>query len=247
MNKRTISSILVLNLLVGCATPHITPIRRGEEVAIVFTKSPQDDGVIDSRNEKLVSNTATGAGTGAAGGAVTGGLTSLLCGPFVLLCLPFFVTAGVIIGTPVGAGVGAVVAVRGSLSDEKAAQLRDRLMSVQQSHSLPAELQKNVNDRAQRYWKLSTDPSATLVTIELQNLLLSNRDEQISFTVQVKVSVQQHGAKQADPPEQKMYEYVSTLSSLSVWLDESSDFVDIQLTSASQQIAANIVSDLAQN
>ncbi len=141
---------------------------------IVFTKSPQDDGVIDSRNEKLVGNTATGAGTGAAGGAVTGGLASLMCGPLVLLCLPFFVTAGVIIGTPVGAGVGAVVAVKGSLSSEKAEQLRDRLMRVQQSHSLQAELQKNVNDRAQRYWTLGTDPSATLVTIELQNLLLIN-------------------------------------------------------------------------
>jgi hypothetical protein len=139
------------------------------------------------------------------------------------------------------------VAVSGSLSSKRASQLRDRMMRVQQSHSLPAELQKYVNERAQMYWKRGTDPSAALVTIELQNLLLSNRDEQISFTVKVKVSVQQRGAKQADPPEQKMYEYVSTLSSLSVWLDESSDFVDIQLTSASQQIAANIVSDLALN
>ena len=68
-----------------------------------------------------------------------------------------------------------------------------------------AELQTNVNDRAQKYWKLDTGQSAALVTIELQDLLLrSTRDEQISCVVRAQVTVQQHGAKQADPPEQKM-------------------------------------------
>ena len=246
MYKQTIGAILVVNLLVGCATKQITTIRRGEPVSIVFPKSPQTDGVIDIHNEELGRNTAAGAGTGAVGGAVAGGLTGLICGPFVFLCMPVLALAGAITGTAVGAGVGAGVGVTGSLSSEKAAQLRDRLIRVQQSHSLPAELQKNVNDRAQKCWKLVTDQSAALVTIELQDLLLrSNRDEEISCVVQVLVSVQQPGAIQSDPPEKKKYEYVGTFSSLSVWMDESSDFVDTQFTSASQQIAAHIVSDLS--
>jgi len=248
MNKRTIGAILVLNLLVGCATPQITQIQRGEEVVFLFRKCPQADGLIDLHNEELGGNTAKGAGTGAVSGTVAGGLWGLACGPFAIFCVPVLALAGAITGTAVGAGIGAGVAVTGSLPSEKAAMLRDRLMRVQQTHSMSAELQKNVNDRAHKYWKLGTDPSATVVTIELQELQLrSNRDEQISCVIQVLVFVSQRSAKQGEPQEQKMYEYVSAFSSLPVWLDESSDFVDTLFTSASQQIAANIVSDLAQN
>jgi len=246
MNKQTIGTILAFNLLTGCTTAQITPIRRGEPVAIVVARSPQTNSVIDIDNKELGSSTATGAKTGATGGAVTGALVGLSCGPLAIICSPVLAVMGAITGAVAGAGVGVGVGITGELSSEKAAQLRDRLMHVQQSHSLLAELQKNVNDRAQRYWKLGTDQSAAVVTIELQDLLLSStRDEQIHCTVQVLVSVQRDIAKDATAPEQKMYEYVAPSSNLSIWLDESSDFIDTFLTSASQQIAAQIVSDLA--
>jgi hypothetical protein len=119
---------------------------------------------------------------------------------------------------------------------------------VQQSHSLQAELQKNVTDRAQKYWKLGTDQSAALVTVELQDLLLSSkRDEHINCAIRVLVSVQRGVAKDSKTTEQKMYQYVAPTSSLSIWLDESNDFIDTVLTNASQQIATQIVSDLASN
>jgi hypothetical protein len=248
MNKQIMGAILVLNLLIGCATPQITPIRRGEPLSIVFTRSPKADGVIYIRNEDLGSNTKTGAGTGATGGAVAGAIAGLTCGPFFIICSPVYAGVGAIVGTAAGAGVGAGVAITGEPSSEKAAQLRDRVMRVQQSHSLQAELQKNVNDRAQKYWKLGTDQSAALATIELQDLLLSSmRDEQITCTIRVLVSVQRGVAKDSKTTEQKMYQYAAPSSSLSIWLDESSDFIDTLLTSASQQIAAQIVSDLAMN
>jgi len=249
MIKQAISAILLLNFLTGCmTTTQITPIQRGEPVTIVFGKNPQANGVIDIGNDALGSSTATGAKTGAGTGAVAGALWGLACGPLFFLCSPFGAAVGAVTGTVAGAGVGAGVGVTGSLSSEQATQLRDRVMHVQQSHSLLTELQKDVNARAQRHWKLGTDKSAALVTIELQDLLLrSTHDEQISCVVQVKVSVQQRGAKLEEPPEQKMYEYVSTFSSLRVWLDESSDFIDTQFSIASQHIATHIVSDLAMN
>jgi hypothetical protein len=248
MNKQTISAILSLNLLFGCATTQIKPIPRGEAVEIVFAKSPQAGGDIDIKNKEIGSNSATGAGTGAAGGAVVGALWGLGCGPLAFFCSPVLALAVGVTGAAAGAGVGAGVGVTGALSSEKAAQLRARMMRVEQSHSLLAELQKNVNDRAQRCWKLGTDQSAALVTIELQDLLLSStRDEQINCTVRVLVSVQRDVAKNSTTAEQKTYEYVAPSSSLSIWLDESSDFIDTVLTSASQQIAAQIVADLSMN
>jgi len=246
MNKQIMGAILVFYLLIGCAAPQITPIPRGEPISIVFTRSPKADGVIDIRNEDLGSNAKTGAGTGATGGAVAGAIAGLTCGPFFIFCAPVFAAAGAVVGTATGAGVGAGVAIMGELSNEKAAQLRDRVGRVQQSHSLQSELQKNVNDRAQKYWKLGTDQSAALVIIELQDLLLSSkRDEQINCTIRVLLSVQRGVAKDSKTTEQKMYQYAAPTSSLSIWLDESSDFIDTVLTSASQQIATQIVSDLA--
>jgi hypothetical protein len=59
------------------------------------------------------------------------------------------------------------------------------------------------------------------------------------------VSVQRGVAKDSKTTEQKMYQYAAPTSSLSIWLDESNDFIDTVLTSASQQIATQIVSDLA--
>ena len=85
MNKQIICAILVLNLLIGCATPQITPIRRGEPLSIVFTRSLQADGVIAIRNEDLGSNAKTGAGTGATGGAGAGAIAGLTCGPFFFI------------------------------------------------------------------------------------------------------------------------------------------------------------------
>ena len=140
------------------------------------------------------------------------------------------------------------MAISGELSKERAAQLRDRVVRAQQSHSLQAELQKNVIDRAQKYWNLGADQPAALVTVDLQDLLLaSKRDEQINCTIQVLVSVQRGAAKDPKTAEQKMYTYATPTSSLSIWLDESNDFIDTVLTSAGQQISTQIVSDLAYN
>jgi hypothetical protein len=246
MNKQIMGAILVLSLLVGCATPKLTPIRRGEPISIVFTARHKADGVSDIRNDDLAGDAKVGAGTGATGGAVAGVLIATGCGPFFPVCAPVLAAAGAVVGTATGAGVGARVSIAGELSAKKAAQLRERVGRVQQSHSLESELKKNVNDRAQKYWKLDTDHSAAVVTVELQDLLLSSmRDEQINCAIRVLVSVQRGVAKDSKTTEQKMYQYAAPTSSLSVWLDESNDFIDTVLTSASQQIATQIVSDLA--
>jgi hypothetical protein len=212
----------------------------------VFTASHKADGVSDIRNDDLAGDAKVGAGTGATGGAVAGVLIATGCGPFFIVCAPVLAAAGAVVGTVTGAGVGAGVSVAGELSNEKSAQLRDSVVRVQQSHSLQAELQQNVTDRAQKYWKLGSGQSAALVTVELQDLLLSSkRDEQINCTIRVLVSVQRGVAKDSKTTEQKMYQYAAPTSSLSIWLDESSDFIDTVLTSTSQQIATQIVSDLA--
>ena len=158
-----------------------------------------------------------------------------------MLGVPLGANTGAVAGTAAGAAVG----VTGALADDKAARLRERLGRLQATHSLIDELRRNVNVRAVKYWQLGSGPAATVVNIELQALeLMSTRDEQIRCAVRVLVSVKLPGSGQSTAADKKKHEYLGAYSALSVWLDESSDFVDTSLSSASQQIAAQIVADL---
>lgn len=230
---------IALSLLGGCAAaPQRTPIGKGAPVAMVVVKSPQTKGLVDIRNQSLGNDTAVGTGSG----AMVGGLWGLTCGPFVVFCIPLGMGMGAIYGTVAGAAVG----VTGALPGVKAAQLRDRLDRAQQSHDLLDELRRNVTDSARKHWNLGSDPSATVVTIELQDMsVTSTRDERVSLTVRVLVSVQPSGSPPQTAPTQKLYEYVGAFSNLAVWLDEGSDFLDATLSSATRQIATQIVAELA--
>ena len=122
--------------------------------------------------------------------------------------------------------------------------MRERLSQVRRSHDLLAELQNQITSRAQRHWSVGTDASANLVTVARQDLqLTSTRDEQLSIAMQVSVTVRLRGTGQTTAP--KLYSYVGPFSPMAVWMDQGSDFLDTSLSSASQQIAAQIVSELA--
>ena len=124
-------------------------------------------------------------------------------------------------------------------------KLRERLGRLQVSHPVSDELQRNVNYRALKYWNLSEDSAAKVVTIEIQDLeLMSTRDEQTRFAMRVMVSVKSITGGRSNPSDKKQYDYLGAYSALAVWLDVGSEFVDTSLSSASQQIAAQIVSDL---
>lgn len=238
MRSPSLYASIAIALLTGCAgSPNLPTIKGAETVAILVTANGQTQAALKIRNEAL----ETGATAGAGSGLVAGGLWGLVCGPFAVLCVPLGAAAGAIGGT----AAGAVVGLTGALPDDKAAKLRERLSRVQAAHPIADELQRNVNTRALKYWTVSTDLTFTVITIEVQDLeLMSTRDEKIRCAIRVTVSVKSPGSGSAGVPVKKQYEYLDAYSPLSVWLDENSDFVDTSFSSASQQIAAQIVSDL---
>lgn len=131
------------------------------------------------------------------------------------------------------------------LSGQNASLLRTRLAQIQQHHMQVVELQSNIDERARRYWNLTSNVPAATVTVELQELQLnSRRDDSVRCVVRVLVSVQPNPARPAATPQQKRYQYVGPFGSLAVWLDEGSDFVDTTLTNASRQIASQIIADI---
>jgi len=156
---------------------------------------------------------------------------------------------GAAVGAIAGGAAGAVVGTAGNLSAEQASQLRDRMLRWNESHDKLAELTTNLNDRAARYWDLTSTEPQTTVSVEVQNLILaSTHADQVRAILQVSVTVKKKSDKpivNGKAPVVKDYEYASPYASLDVWLDDKSDFADTSISSAIQQISSQIISDLA--
>jgi hypothetical protein len=196
--------------------------------------SSQATGVIEIRTD---SDSSAGILKSAGAGMAVGGLMGFGCGLAFALCVPVGAVAGAITGTVEAVGTG-------PLSEDEATRLRARLMRVQQARPLLANLQSNISDRARNYWNLSSEQPTSVVTVELQDLLLLSRGAgRVRSVVRVQVAVQSGGAATTA----KLYEYVGPWLTLKEWLDEDSIFVATSLTTANEQIAAELVSDLAQS
>lgn len=266
MNQRATCAALWFGLLCGCATPPpITPIRSGDSVVFDVLIRPQADGPIVISNQAMADDGTTGA----AAGIVAGGLTGLACGPFMALCIPAFA----IMGGATGGLVGTVVGITGQLPAEKATQLRERLIQLRQSYDPRDDLRNNINERARRHWDLDSETPKSIVTVVLYDMMLhSTRDERIRLAMRVLVTVRPSDAPQpATPkpyeippspggiktaggyvlppltPNEKVYEYVGSLSSVTSLLDERNDALHTVFRTASQQVAAQIVAELALN
>jgi hypothetical protein len=234
-----LGSTLGLYLLAGCAVaPVLKPIPNGTPVDIVVSRAPTAGEPVPISNRAIGEGVSAGAGSG----VVVGGLWGLACGPLAPLCVPLGAAAGAITGT----AAGAVVGLGGALSDSQSAQLRDRLIRARQSHDIVEDLRDHVTDRARKHWPGNAQPSDTELMLELQEVqLASTRDERVSLSLQVVVTVRRIGPGQSPPPDRKVFAYTGPFTALAVWLDERSDFIDTSLSTASQQLAAEIVSELA--
>lgn len=241
MTSRLIALAVVISLASGCSTPRLAGINRGEPVAIVMSMAPQA-GTNRVNNQVINQDASTGAQFGMAAGAVAGLVAG--CGPLVWLCVPIFSIAGMYPGTLVGAGVG----IAESLSGEKVAQLTARIDRYREAHDFIDELRSIIIERARKHWQVTDDTAHTVVTIALQEVFLnSTREERLVLVVRVLVSVRSSDMPAGSRVAQKQFEYTGPLSSLSAWVDERSDFIDISFRSASQYLAAQIVSELAAN
>lgn len=238
MRARSARILLCCMLLLGCAAaPSLRPIPAGQAVSFSVVANANYLEHLDVRNTALGDGMSVGVGTG----GVLGGLWGLSCGPFAVLCVPLAASLGILTGAAAGAAVGAT----GGLSQEKTAQVKERLLRLEQTHPLLPELRRNLADRALRHWTAGADGAANVVTVELQPLqVATTRDERLSFVMRVVVRQRDSVANGVAEPQQKTYEYTSPFGSMAVWMDPQSDFLDTSFASASQQIAAQVIADL---
>ncbi len=235
---RIVSMLLSAIVLSGCATvPALRPIALGEVVSISVVANQKYLGSINIHNTAIKDGAVVGGGSG----GLAGGMWGLSCGPWAPLCVPLGAIGGMLVGGAAGVGVG----LTGVLPPEKVEQVKQRLVRLEQGHSLLVGLRRNLEDRAQKYWTLTSETSTPLVTVEVQEIEVdATRDEQLRFVLRIQVSQRETAASREVGRNQKTYEYATPFGTMVAWLDETSDFLDTSFTSASQQIAAQVISDL---
>jgi len=236
---RALAVLLFAAGLAGCASaPLPSRIDEGQALQLVVQSSEAATGQVAIRNRDL----GKGASRGTGAGAVVGGLWGLACGPLFWICSPL---AAAVVAVP-GAAAGTLVGATAALPEGKAAQLRQRLAERSQAHDLRADLLQQLQQRAQARWRLDGQPADWVLTVEFQDITLSSdRDEQIGLQVRVAATLQRLSAPPGSAPPPRIYEFSAAPSSLAVWLDTRSDFLDTLISSCTQQLAAQIVSDLS--
>lgn len=224
---------------VGCASTRVTPVRAGEPVELVYADSLAV-GQASIDNLALPSNTKTGVGAGATVGALSG----LGCGPLAFLCVP----VGLLVGGITGGVGGAAVGLTGSLPNEKALALRNRLVAVHSATPLLAELRTQVDQRAARVWDVKTRPAAQRLVVELSALELSStRDEEIGLTLTASTRLERLGPAGTSPVSEKAFTTSAPPTPIGIWLDERSDYVESLFRTSAQQLAAQIVAEFSRS
>lgn len=227
----------LLALLAACATPPPpSPVHRGDAVALRVDRDPSPDAATPIQNLSLGPSASTGSGAG----AVAGGLWGLSCGPLAILCVPL----GVGFGAVTGLGGGAVVGLASALPAEEATPLRERFGRVVASHDLVQELRVVLTRRASKVWDLNATQPVYGLHVQLGSLALtSTRERDIGLVMAVSAQLRRSDDPAAPVLRTKPFRCAPPPSSLAVWLDERSDYLDAMLTLCIEQLAAQLIAD----
>jgi hypothetical protein len=145
-----------------------------------------------------------------------------------------------------GGIAGLAVGATGTLSQEKVDRVKVRLVNIEQNHPLQVELRRQLEERAQKYWTLKPESSAPLVMVELQEMKVdATRDEQLRLVFRISVSQRETTTGRELVKYQKSYEHATPYSPMAAWLDEKNDLLDTNFNNAMQQLADQVIMDLA--
>ncbi len=236
------ASVLALAVLCGCASqPSLPRIDDGASLSITVTSAAVTPGGSQIQNNAVGKD----AGKGAKGGAIAGGAIGLTCGPFAFFCVPVTAGIGALSGAVGGAAVGAGTA---SLSEEEATKLRARFITLSETYDHRADLEAHITEQAAKRWTLTPDESDYTVNVLVTNLIFAtDHGDQLRMILRVTAIVRDNKTKRLSPKEPKVYEYLSPYTNLGVWLDWNNDFAERSLRLGSQQIAMEILADLAKH
>ena len=160
------------------------------------------------------------------------------------------------------AGVGAAALVEGAAQDRDSSpesvkerrfvDLDRRLVAFTQANELDEQFRRVLVDRASAHWRVVPASTRNTLTVRLAGFALrAESEERIALEVWVAVTMDSVDAARSGPPSpgpavlRGEFVYQGSVADIGQWMDESGDFLRLEVARAYDSIAQQIVTALA--
>lgn len=220
--------ILALSLAACASRPQYATLQAvpsGASIHVIATQPDIEAPDAQAAGESVGSGAASGAGLGASAGLEVGLQGSIICGPFIIVCLPLFAISAAAIGAIGGSIVGSIGGAIVALPEEKAQALEVIMSTTLEEMDLAETLENQFARQSGERWTITEAEGNLEITLGLNTLYI----EQFSgdnLSLQMSSSmVVRYGPGDSDATKTYLYRYSSERHHVDYWLqDEGGNF-----------------------
>lgn len=240
--KSLVPVLLSAFLVVGCAPSRSKPLPPFETLAVASNKPPADG--LQAKSDADAAKKA--AGVGAKGGAAAGAATSLLCGPFVVLCLPFLTATGAVVGMTTGGLAGALNDAVENLPRDQAVRARAILADIDTRRDFFAEMRDGVAAAvpSARSAELDSADAAVYVGIDKLEFVQDDRSE-LALRMTGLLVAEWNRDKRTPRTEKRRYVHQTIMMPAEYWLQDDGAAMDAGFTECIEKVVQAMVWDLS--
>jgi hypothetical protein len=235
------ASALIPLLVAGCSSNKSRSLPEFESVAVTSILKPADgiQATKDSDTSKA------GGGVGAKGGAAAGAATSLLCGPFVVFCLPVLVPAGALVGSTAGGVAGSVADTLQAWPKEQAERAEAILSGIDERRDFFVEIRDGLAAKVPpgRAGTLQDADAVMYVGPKTIELVQSERSR-LALRMTAVMNAEWNRDKRTPRTEKREYIYQTDERPVEEWLDEDGAVFDAAFTECIQMIVNSMMWDM---
>jgi len=227
-------TLLILALsLAACASPPSPPpqyatlqaVPSGASIHVIATQPDIEAPDAQSAGETVGSGAASGAGLGASAGLEAGLQGSIICGPFIIVCLPLFAISAAAIGAIGGSIVGSIGGAIVALPEEKAQALEVIMSTTLEEMDLAETLENQFARQSGERWTITEAEGNLEITLGLNTLYIEQfSGDNLSLEMSSSMVVR-YGPGDSDATKTYLYRYSSERHHVDYWLqDEGGNF-----------------------
>ena len=198
----SLSLILIIMFFSGCAsmgpteTPQFVPIKTGAEVQLNIEIEGIDNPEVVDTSDLLLA----GTGAGAAVGVSVAVQNSILCGPYILICIPILMVPSAAIGAVGGGIVGGIEGARISLPSDKAEALEQLVSDYLTAEDLAQQMRIGFAYENKDRWILVDESTHTKVRLGIQSLKFQQfSDDHLLISMTANMIVTQGSVEPTNP------------------------------------------------
>lgn len=234
--------LLSVFLVVGCAPNRSKPLPSFETLAVASTQHPADGLQAKSDSDAA----KKGAGAGAKGGAAAGAATSLFCGPFVLLCLPFLTATGAVAGYAAGGLAGALNDAVENLPRDQAVQIRAILETIGNRRDFFAEMRDGVAAAVPPKRTADLDSADAVVYVGIDKLEFVQDDRSdLALRMTGLLVAEWNRDKQTPRRQKRRYVHETIMMPVEYWLQDNGATMDAGFSECIDKVVQAMVWDLS--